>query len=80
MELLSFLLEEEAGGVVSTMPVTMDQWLTWNELLMNREEELVQTIVDFLEEEGIDLPQETTAMREWAAHLLLSTLDQMGML
>ena len=82
VELIGFLLEDGAGGVLppADAPITTPQWLTWNQLVMERQEELVQTMTSVLEEEQAELPSEVAAMRSWAACLLLSTLDRMGML
>ena len=82
VELIGFLLEDGAGGVLwrASAPVTTPQWLTWNQLILNRQDEVVQTVTNVLEAERTQLPTEVEAMREWAAWLLLSTLDRMGML
>lgn len=82
VELIGFLLEDGAGGVLSlaNAPVTTDQWLTWNQEALERQEELIQTMTEVLEEEKMELPSELEAMRNWAACLLLSTLDRMEML
>ena len=82
LELIGFLLEDGAGGVLplSEVPVTTEQWLAWSQLTMERQQELVSTTTRVLEGEGMELPSEVDAMRNWAACLLLSTLDQMGMM
>lgn len=79
VELMEFLLEDGAGGVLPpvVIPVTTDQWLSWNQLNMDRPDELSETIDQLLEEERVELPIELEAMREWAAWLLVSTLDRM---
>jgi len=81
LELIGSLLEDGAGGVLSPteVPVTTDQWLTWNQLMMDNEEELLSTMTSILEWERTELPREAEAMRNWAAWLLLATLDRMGM-
>lgn len=81
LELIGCLLEDRAGGVQSPMevPVTIDEWLTWNEFVIERKEELLRTITMILESEKTDIPLEADAMRTWAASLLLATLDQMEM-
>jgi len=81
VELIGFLLEDGAGGVLSPaqVPVTTDQWLTWHQLAIEREEELLEMMVKVLEVERAELPTNTEAMRKWAAWLLLSTLDRMDM-
>lgn len=81
LELIGCLLEDGAGGVRSPMevPVTIDEWLTWNELVIERKAELVRTITMILESEKTDIPLAADSMRTWAASLLLATLDQMEM-
>jgi hypothetical protein len=81
LELVGFLLEDGAGGVLShpQAPVTTEQWLTWNQLAMEREKELARAASSVLEEEIMELPEVAEAMRYWAASLLLKTLDRMGM-
>lgn len=80
VELVGFLLEDGAGGVLSLppLPVTTDEWLAWNQLVMDRQQELVETLNEVLEAERVILPTRVAAMREWAAWLLLSTLDRMA--
>ncbi|MEX2171083.1 MAG: hypothetical protein WD851_17320 [Pirellulales bacterium] len=68
VELVAVLVEE---GTVTT-----DQWLTWNQLAMDRPEELSQMITKVLEYEKVKLPQDQEALREWAASLLVNTLDR----
>lgn len=81
LELIGSLLEDGAGGILSPeeVPVTTEQWLMWNQLAMDHEEEVLRTMTSILERERMDLPRETEAMRNWAAWLLLATLDRMGM-
>ena len=81
VELMGLLLEDGAGGVLplSSTPLTTEQWMIWHELVMERPEELVRVLTQVLEREQMELPPEAGAMRAWAAHLLLSTLDEMGM-
>lgn len=82
LELIVALLEDGAGGVSASaeIRVTTEQWLDWNQLALERHEELVQAMEEALEKEEMELPAERDAMRNWAANLLLSTLDRMGML
>ena len=81
LELIGCLLEDGAGGVISTtvIPVTIDDWLTWNQMVMEEREELLRTMTIILEWERMELPTEAEAMRNWAAWLLLATLERMGM-
>lgn len=82
VEWIGFLLEDGAGGVSSPVDptVTSEAWLTWNQLAMDREEELVEAMTHILEREQLTPPQKTEALRQWAAGLLLSTLDELQML
>ena len=81
VELMGLLLEDGAGGVLplSQTPLTTEQWILWHRLVMERSEELVRALTQVLEREEMELPPEAGAMRAWAAQLLLSTLDEMGM-
>ncbi len=81
VELMGLLLEDGAGGVqtLSQTALTTEQWITWHRLLMEQPEELVRIVALVLEREQMELPPEAGAMRAWAAQLLLSTLDEMGM-
>ena len=81
VELMGVLLEDGVGGVqaLSQTLLTTEQWITWHRLVMERPRELVRMLTQALERERMELPPEAGAMRAWAAQLLLSTLDEMGM-
>jgi hypothetical protein len=81
IELISFLLEDGAGGIIALAetPVTTEQWLRWNRLSMERHHALERMVTWILERERMDLPTSTEAMQEWAAQVLLLTLDRMPM-
>ena len=81
-ELIGFLLEDRAGGILppADTPVTTEQWLTWNGLVTKHPRALKRTMWRVLERERLGLPQDREAMRSWAAQVLLSTLDRLGML
>lgn len=81
MELITCLLEDGAGGILALpeSTVTTEQWLTWNRLVTERPKVVTRTLTRELEGERPELPEETEAMRRWAAGLLLSTLDRLGM-
>lgn len=81
LELIGFLLEDKAGGVFAPpeAPVTTAQWLTWNELMLDRQPELVEVVTNLLDEERMRMPPGREALRSWAACLLLLTLDRMGL-
>lgn len=81
LELIALLLEDEVGDV-SSQPgcsITTEQWSTWNQLAMDREQELVAAMMHVLEEERIGLPPQVDAMRPWAAWLVAATLDRLEM-
>lgn len=77
LELIGFLLADDSGGLVppADSSVSMDQWLTWNRLALMQPESLSETVTRLLEQERMELPQEPAALRQWAADLLLATLD-----
>ncbi len=81
VELIGCLLEDVAGGVLplAQTPLTTEQWIIWHRLLMERPEELARMLTQVLEREQVELPPVVGAMRTWAAQLMLSTLDEMGM-
>ena len=82
IELIGSLVGDGAGGVIAPaeIPITTDQWLVWNQLALEQEEDLVQAVKEVLELEELKLPQGHEAMRKWAAQLLLSALDRMDLL
>ena len=82
LELMGFLLDDRAGGVrpLPHVEVTTEQWLIWNRLAINRQEELTEATMSVLEGEEMELPAEPNEMRSWAALLLILTLDRLEML
>lgn len=82
LELIGVLLEDGAGGVMPSLvtTVTTEQWQRWNQLALERPQELILTMTEVLEQERTQLPAELGAMQNWAACLLLSTIDQMEIL
>ena len=82
LELIGFLLSDGAGDVLPLPenPVTTEQWLMWNRLALQAQPALVRMMTRELNREKIPLPAEKEAMQTWAARLLLSTLDRLGML
>ena len=81
VELIESLLEDGAGGVLPLpqTPLTTEQWIIWHRLLMERPDELARMLSQVLEREQMELPPAVGAMRTWAAQLMVSTLDEMGM-
>ena len=82
LELMGLLLGDGFGEVQSppTIPISSQQWLDWHHLAFTTPEELIAAMNLVLETEQPILPTELTAMRTWAASLLLSTLDQLQMM
>ena len=78
VELIGALLADDCGGETTPadFSLTADQWLTWNELALRSQSELSRTITQVLERELAKIPQELSALRTWAAWLVLSVLDQ----
>lgn len=82
IELIGLALADEAGSCIpaSATSITTEQWVTWNQLAMDRPQILTQTPSKILEREQSNLPAEMAMLRSWAAWLVVSTLDRMGML
>lgn len=82
LELIVVVLEDGAGGVLppADIPVTTEQWFTWNRLVTEQPRVLTRMLTRELEHEGVAQPTETEALRCWVARLMLSTLDRLGML
>ena len=80
LELIGRLLEDGSGGVNSPryLPVTTEEWLTWNRLALERPTELAKTVGEVLEAEFLEIPTNREALPAWAAHLLACTLERMG--
>lgn len=81
LELMGHLLGDGFGEVqpLPTIPISSQQWLDWHHLALMQPAELTAAMNRVLETDRRPLPTERTAMRLWAASLLLSTLDQMEM-
>jgi hypothetical protein len=82
VELVGYLLEDGAGGVTAPpdYPITTEQWLTWNRLVLEQPKKLSQVVAEVLEREWLDVPTDQTTLRPWAACLLLCTLEQFEMM
>jgi len=82
LELMGLLLGDGFGEVQSppTLPITSQQWLDWHYLALMQPEGLTAVTNRVLEMEQRILPPELTAMRTWAASVLLSTLDQLQLM
>lgn len=79
LELVGFLLGDEVEEIqtLPEAPLTTEEWLYWNQLAMDRPTELVECMNTVLEQERVSLPSELNAMRNWAAWLVQSTLEQL---
>jgi hypothetical protein len=81
LELVGCLLEDGAGGVTSPMElqVTTENWLTWNKLALSIPKALTETAAEVLEREQLEVPTAKESLQNWAACLVLCTLEHMGM-
>jgi hypothetical protein len=79
LELIGCLLADESEGPTPDSSLTAEQWMTWNQLMADRETEVMEAILRVAERERTGLPTRPEAMRAWAAWLVLSTLDEMEM-
>ena len=81
LELISCLLEDEAGGVTAPpgYPITTEQWLAWNRLTLERPQQLSQVVAEVQEREWLEVPTDQALLRPWAACLLLCTLERLEM-
>jgi hypothetical protein len=77
--LIACLLEDGAGGLSPPpeVPLTTEDWLSWNQLAMEQPRELTWTLTDILEEERLKVPRNVPALVIWAATLVQLTLDRM---
>jgi hypothetical protein len=82
LEMMGLLLGDGFGEVQSppTLPISSQQWLDWHHLALMNHREMIAAMNFVLEAEQRKLPTELTAMRTWAASLMLSTLDQLEMM
>jgi hypothetical protein len=81
LELVGCLLEDGAGGVASPMElqVTTEDWLTWNKLALSIPKALTETAAEVLERERLEVPTVKESLQNWAACLVLCTLEHLGM-
>ena len=82
LELMGLLLGDGFGEVQppAAVPITSQQWLDWHHLALMKADELTAAMNLVLETEQRTPPTELTAMRLWAASLMLNTLDQLEMM
>ena len=80
-ELIVCLLEDEAGGVAPPpeVPLTTDEWLSWNQLAIHAPHELTWTLTDLLEAERMEVPKTRPKLLTWAANLVQLTLDRLSL-
>ena len=81
IEVIGFLLADETGSNLSSdnSSLTTEQWLNWNQLAMDRQDELAEIMTSILDFERLRFPSEPEAMRMWAIGLVHCALDRMGM-
>ena len=81
LELVGCLLDDGAGGLTSPMDfrVTTEQWHAWNQLALSIPKALAETAAEVLEREWLEVPTGTESLQNWAACLVLCTLDYMSM-
>lgn len=79
LELIAFVSEVEAEEASLTREgdLTTEQWLAWNQLVMDRPDQAISAMSEVLELERTELPADLPAMKSWAAWLVLSTLDRL---
>jgi hypothetical protein len=81
LELIGNLLEDGAGGVTSPteMRVTTEQWHTWNQMVLSVPKAMAETAGEVLEREQLEIPTAKESLHNWAACLVLCTLEYMSM-
>jgi hypothetical protein len=81
LELVGYLLEDGAGGVMPPMELrlTTEDWHTWNQFALSIPKALSETVGEVLERERLEIPRETESLQNWAACLVLCTLEYMSM-
>jgi len=81
LELIGCLLDDGAGGVTSPMeyPVTTEEWHAWNQLALSIPKALAETAAEVLAREWLEVPTEKESLQNWAACLILCTLEYMNM-
>lgn len=76
LELIGQLLGDTAGSDQFPGTLTMKQWLTWNELVLNQPQKLLRAMESVLNREQTTMPSDLPSLQLWAQWLILSTLDQ----
>jgi hypothetical protein len=80
LELVGCLLEDGAGGASPMeFQVTTEDWHTWNQLALSIPNALAETVEEVLERERLEIPAEKESLWNWAACLILCTLEYTGM-
>lgn len=79
VELIAFLLGDETDDPATDglNILTVDQWIAWTRHLADRPRFTRRMMTNFLDREQAKLPADTNAMRLWATHVVLRTLDRM---
>ena len=76
VELIGRLLGDPAVSDQFPGTLTMEQWLTWNELVLNQPQGLLRAMESVLNREQTTLPSDLPSLQLCAECLILSTLDQ----
>lgn len=81
LELVGFLLEDGAGGLTSPiqLQLTTEDWRTWNQMALSIPKALTETVEEVLEREQLVVPTAKESLQNWAACLVLCTLEYMSM-
>jgi hypothetical protein len=81
LELVGCLLEDGAGGVTSPiqLQVSPDDWNSWNQMALSIPKALAETVAEVLAREQLEIPTAKESLHNWAACLVLCTLEHMGM-
>lgn len=79
LQLIGLALEDGAGGIESPpkVPVSSQEWLTWQGLLLQNQDKVLGSVNQLLQREQISIPSSREAIREWAAQIVLSVMDEL---
>ena len=81
LELMGVLLEDgpEGKAPAGESLISTAEWMSWNLLILDREEDVSRSITEILEREEMEFPEEPAKLRQWAANLVLMTLGELTM-
>lgn len=78
LELVAVLVATAADSPPADSSLTTDQWFRWNQLSMDREQEVLAVMLTIMEQEQLSPPNEITRLKSWAENLVLATLDRLA--